>query len=181
MDKIAPDVGSTGQSMTTATNRRAFLTGAFRSPQARLRPPGSADEVSFRDDCNRCGACVTACPRAIVVLDREGLPVIEPARGGCTFCNACIAACPTAALSDDRPWPWRAVVRDACLSFTAITCRACEDFCETRAIRFRPQLGGLATPVIDMALCTGCAECVGACPASAIVLTQTRIQEATPC
>lgn len=164
--------------MTTLGDRRSFLTGSFRSRALPLRPPGSAAEADFQTDCTACGDCLAACPRAILIADAQGRPVIEPARGGCTFCNLCIEACPTDALVADRPWLWRATVKDACLAFNAIACRSCEDFCESRAIRFRPRLGGISAPTIDATLCTGCAECAGACPASSITMIQISPSEA---
>lgn len=100
----------------------------------------------------------------------RGLPSIDPARGGCTFCNACIEACPTEALRADRLWPWRAQLRDSCLAFNAIACSTCADFCTTGAISLHPRRGSAPQPQVDQDRCTGCAECVGACPASAISL-----------
>jgi ferredoxin-type protein NapF len=60
------------------------------------------------------------------------------------------------------------VITNSCLSLNGISCRACEDACDPRAIRFRLMTGGRATPVLDEALCTGCGECAYTCPAGAV-------------
>ncbi len=52
--------------------------------------------------CTGCGACVTACPVAAIVLLSEPAPGgsaglwIDPAT--CTFCGECEAACPELAI-----------------------------------------------------------------------------------
>lgn len=160
--------------MSTASNRRAFLTGAFRrTGTAPLRPLGAANEVAFQRDCTGCGDCLPACPPGIIVMDAGELPIIDPVRGGCTFCGDCIEACPTSALDVGRGWDWRARVKDDCLSMNAITCRSCQDVCEQNAIRFRPAIGGRAVPQVDLDLCNGCGNCVGFCPSSSIELSQS--------
>lgn len=35
-------------------------------------------------------------------------------------------------------------------------------------MRFRPRLGRVAEPEVDLAACTGCGECVAPCPVAAI-------------
>ena len=157
--------------MVDRSKRRAFLRGHFQDTQS-IRPPGAIEWHNFVDQCDRCDACATACPEGIIAFDGEGFPVVEPQAGSCTFCGACTEACPTDALQPEQPWPWKALVSEACLSMGGIQCRACEDHCDQRAIRFRPALGGKTIPQIDMDNCTGCAGCVAPCPVGAISLAR---------
>ena len=157
--------------MTHLASRRAFLTGRRDAPAA-PRPPGALPEPAFRRACTRCGDCVAACPEAVLSVDAEGRPGFEPALGACTFCGRCAEACPGEALSAaPAPYPWIAEAAAGCLSLNGVACRACEDRCDARAIRFRPLLGGRAAPLIDAAACTGCGACVAPCPADAIALS----------
>lgn len=69
-------------------------------------------------------------------------------------------------------WPWTATITDTCLSLGGISCRACEDACEPRAIRFRLMTGGRAAPTLDPEQCTGCGECAFTCPTGAVSFEQ---------
>lgn len=133
-----------------------------------MRPPGA--QAEFHDLCDDCGACSRACPQRIIRRDPSGGPSLSFRRGGCTFCGDCARACPTGALRDDgaAALPWRARILSGCLSYQGVSCRACEDACEPRAIRFRLMTGGRAEPVLDRDACTGCGECAFACPTDAI-------------
>ena len=133
-----------------------------------MYPPGAQD--AFPELCTNCGACVTACPEAIIVKAGSALPTVDFNRGASTFCSACSAACPSGALLPDNTalWPWRAAIQTNCLSFQGVACRACEDACEPRAIRFRLMTAGRAVPEIDRNTCSGCGECAFTCPAQAV-------------
>ncbi len=158
-------------------DRRAFLTGRLRDADP-LRPFGAAREAAFRDHCDGCGSCARACPERVITRDARGLAVFSPARGACTQCGACVSACPTGALSPDNPWLWRAALGSDCLSAAGIACRACEDSCEIRAIRFRPMRGGRARPDIEPDTCTGCGGCIATCPTGALSLALPKRKEA---
>lgn len=156
-------------SMTTKHSRRNFLRGqANGHGPSLMRPPGA--QPDFTDLCEECGGCVRACPEGIAILHDRGGPVLDFTRGACTFCGECTRACGTGALSEESksPWPWYATVTEGCLSLNGISCRACEDACDPRAIRFRLMTGGRAVPVIDEELCTGCGVCAYTCPAGAV-------------
>lgn len=155
--------------MTTRLNRRNVLRGDLtRRQDSVMRPPGA--QPDFRELCDDCGACSRACPEHIIRHSDQGGPEIRFALGACTFCGDCARACPTGALLVEavEEWPWRAVVQTDCLSYRGISCRSCEDACEARAIRFKLQIGGRSTPILDQTQCTGCGECANICPAGAI-------------
>ena len=107
-----------------------------------------------------------------------GFPSVDFGRGECTFCTGCVTACKPAALvrrDDAAPWPYRALIGDACLPRRGVECRVCGDYCAAGAIRFSPRLGGSPLPAVDAERCTGCGACVAPCPTRAI-----RIDEPPP-
>lgn len=75
------------------------------------------------------------------------------------------------------PTPPLAATDAACLARQGIVCRTCGDLCPTGAIRFRPQPGGVAVPLVDAAACTGCGECAPACPVGALTLVEREAAE----
>lgn len=164
--------------MTIETSRRSFLRGAFTGdpagPATLPRPLGAWSEAVFAEACTGCGDCARACPEHLIRRDAAGLAFMDVSQSACTFCGACTEACETGALDADTPFPWRAQAGAGCLSASGVQCRACEDFCDERAIRFRLQTGGRALPEIDTDTCTGCGACIAPCPADAITLIETR-------
>lgn len=147
--------------------RRSFLKGQFEHSDV-MRPPGSVDVSAFPETCTHCGDCAAACPQAIITGDGEGFPIVDLSRRECTFCGACAEVCEAGAILPATGWDWRATVGDSCLSLQAIACRACEDHCDERAIRFQLRTGGRSEPMIDIESCTGCGACAASCPAGAI-------------
>jgi ferredoxin-type protein NapF len=150
-------------------SRRNLLRGRPGSA-APLRPPGAIPEPLFLDNCTSCGDCIAACPQGIVVRGSGDYPEIDFSRGECTFCEHCISACAEDALQlAVRPHFNIALqVHDSCLAQRQVVCQTCGDACSADAIRFRPQIGQVATPGVDAELCTGCGACVSVCPESAI-------------
>ena len=67
----------------------------------------------------------------------------------------------------------KAVIAAACLALNRVVCRTCGESCVPGAIRFRIEAGGISTPQVDREACTGCGDCVTACPVAAITLTAT--------
>ncbi|MDR2614829.1 MAG: 4Fe-4S binding protein [Candidatus Accumulibacter sp.] len=63
-------------------------------------------------------------------------------------------------------------ILSSCLPERGVSCRSCEERCETGAIRFTLRPGQAARPVLDASLCTACGECAAACPVRAIVLPE---------
>ncbi|WP_191090111.1 ferredoxin-type protein NapF [Histidinibacterium aquaticum] len=125
------------------------------------------------EHCTACGACAEACPQNILRIAGGRHAVID-FTAECTFCGACAEACPEEVFDLKRDPPWEAVasVGEGCFEPRGIACRACEDVCEARALRARPQLGGTAVMTVDEESCTGCGACVPICPANAITIRQ---------
>ena len=136
-----------------------------------MRPPWALAEADFIDRCTRCNDCLNACPTRILKAGDGGYPSVDFSAGECTFCGDCLAACQPQALQrhDGQPaWPYKAVIGDTCLPRQGVECRVCGDFCDSRAIRFQPRLGGSPLPELDPEKCTGCGACVAPCPTVAI-------------
>ena len=161
--------------MTTInTARRAFLRG--RSADRDILGPRMPWAVEgFAAVCERCSDCIEACEESVLKKGDGGYPSIDFELGGCTYCGACVEACTHKALdrSIDPPWQLKASIGAGCLSAQGITCRSCGDACDSRAIRFRLELGGRAIPSLDNTLCNGCGSCIATCPTHVI-----QIQEA---
>lgn len=67
-----------------------------------------------------------------------------------------------------------ALIGDSCLAEAGILCRSCGDACPDAAIRFRPRIGMPPEAIVNEAACTGCGECVSACPGETITLGAAR-------
>lgn len=162
--------------------RRSFLRGRFTRPNV-MRPPGALTPEDFAETCTKCDACIKACPEAIIFHDEDGLPKVDLTKGECTFCGVCASVCEPEAILPAEGWNWRAKPTPSCLNLQGITCRTCEDQCEQRAIRFRPQLNGRADITFDSDSCIGCGACAAACPAGAVAFHQITPQhsEEKPC
>ena len=158
-----------------------FLRGDFAGRVLPLRPPWALAEQSFVSVCDRCGHCIDACPTRILQAGRGGFPVVDFSHGECLFCAECLDVCKPGALErihDQSPWSLKASVDpDGCIAFKGVECRSCQDPCEPRAIRMPPRLGGVAVPVIDATLCTGCGACFAVCPAQAVHIEPASVQE----
>lgn len=153
-------------------SRRAFFRGRPR-PRSEIRPPWALAEDAFVDRCTRCNDCITACPTHILIVGDGGYPTVNFQEGECTFCGDCVARCQPKALqrtAEQPPWSIKAVIGEDCLPRQGVECRVCGDFCDTRAIRFSPRVGGSPLPVVDIEKCTGCGACVAPCPTRAVAI-----------
>lgn len=148
--------------------RRAFLFGRTRSERVALRPPYALAEAAFLDACTACDDCINACPSKIIVRGSARYPEVDFKRGECSFCGDCQRACQVGALAGEAP-QWRMQMDSAkCLAHQGVECRVCGESCESRALTFRPQLGGISQPLLDVDACTACGACVAPCPTQAI-------------
>jgi len=157
-------------------SRRDFLRGNIHAKKRVLRPPWAVKSVLFYERCTGCADCVDACPENILQRDPDGYPAVHFSQAGCTFCAECLETCETGALqglrSDtDQAWRHTMQISERCLSIGGVVCRACGDHCEVRAIRFTQLTQGRLLPEINAATCTGCGQCIAACPADAITIT----------
>lgn len=151
---------------------RGRLAAARSAPTPAPRPPWVVgDESRFTTSCTRCDACIAACPEHILQRGDGGYPEVGFKLRGCTECGACARACGPNALvrhEGQAPWAWRIAISDACLARQRVECRVCGEICPHGAIRFRPELGGIAQPRPALETCTGCGACVAPCPTQAI-------------
>src|SRR5574343_983098 len=155
--------------------RRAFFRGKPKA-KVQMRPPWALSEDAFIEGCTRCYECLAACPTHILIKGDGGYPTVDFQDGECTFCGDCVTACRPQALKrlpDQAAWPYKARIGEDCLPRQGVECRVCGDFCEPRAIRFVPRLGGSPLPELDPATCTGCGACVAPCPTVAIQINLT--------
>ena len=154
-------------------SRRAFFRGRPR-PRVEKRLLWALAEGAFIDHCTRCNDCIKACPTRILVVGDGGYPTVDFREGECTFCGDCVTACQPKALlrtEDQQAWPYTASIGEDCLPRQGVECRVCGDFCDARAIRFPPRLGGSPLPEVDTEKCTGCGACFAPCPTVAVTIS----------
>ena len=161
--------------------------GSPADKQKWLRPPGAVAEDEFLDKCQRCGACVTACPaNAIAALNSPDprlaqTPVIRPSIAACVVCEGllCTHACPSGALLpliDPRMIQMGLAVVSAaqCVRSRGESCTECVDKCPLglSAIRFNDA----GPPEVLAEGCTGCGVCELYCPTTpkAIIVEASR-------
>ncbi|MFK0573641.1 ferredoxin-type protein NapF [Endozoicomonas sp.] len=152
-------------------SRRRLLTGS-RQEGTVIRPPWTPVEEDFIEQCRRCGDCVTACETGLLKKGSGGFPEADFSKAGCSFCQSCSDACQYHVIrkTEARPWNIAATITSRCLALNRVHCRTCQEICEADAITFKLQIGGVATPAIDIHLCTGCGECVAPCPVDTITM-----------
>ncbi len=151
-------------------SRRRFF-GSRRSGPASFRPPWSVAEEAFVDACSRCDECVKVCPTGLLKRGDGGFPVADFSAAACTFCGDCARVCATGAIRivpEQKPWAFAIRIGEGCLPRQGVECRVCGEACDAGAIRFRPRVGGVASPDVDFEACTACGACIAPCPVTAI-------------
>lgn len=159
-------------------SRRQFFR--LKKPEdTPLRPPWSLPESDFLDLCQRCNQCVSSCQSGPLIVGSGGYPEADFNKAGCTFCGDCADACKTGALQrNGRPaFQSKPQVQQNCLAQQKVHCRTCSEMCDEEAISFHLSAGSVATPDIDSDQCTGCGECVSACPVDAITMRPENTHE----
>lgn len=158
-----------------------------------IRPPFAINELEFLLACTRCHDCIDACSYQVIFslsakvgIKAAGTPALDLVNRGCHLCEdwPCVTACVPGALKQPepgndgaqteppenetpappqpKPAPKLARARideKACLPYSGPECGACLHSC--------PVPGALTLdmvrPVINEALCAGCALCRAAC------------------
>jgi len=162
--------------MPASISRSQFLSGDFSGTNAPIRPPWALEEAQFVERCTRCSDCIPACEYGLIKEGRGKFPYLDFSVAGCDFCQACVEICKTGALfydagEDPAPWTLKATILPSCLSLNGVICRSCGEACEEKAIRFKLEVGGIARPLLDQELCSGCGECFAVCPIKSIQIS----------
>ncbi|NOR51379.1 MAG: ferredoxin-type protein NapF [Gammaproteobacteria bacterium] len=152
-----------------------LLRGGFDGGVEPVRPPWAIAEELFVELCSRCDHCLPVCPTKILERGRGGFPVVNFKHGECEFCGDCLSVCETGALAREAdstpPWNIKVAISQECIAYRGVVCRSCGEFCDERAIRFRPEIGGISKPSLELDLCSGCGACVAICPVSAVTIS----------
>lgn len=152
--------------------KRSLLSGRLthKSQLVAMRPPWSAQEQEFVNECTQCNQCIEACPTKVIEKGEDGYPKLNFEQDECDFCEACITACPTKAIDNTNPKTnqFYPVLTDSCLAQQNIYCRSCGENCEPQAIKFKYSKGAIAQPQIDLNACIQCGACVSPCPTQAV-------------
>lgn len=124
------------------------------------------------EKCQSCGACVKACPKEVLSLQPETLPVRLLCRAaeegflvsdnckiGCIGCELCKEACKFDAITIQNHLP--VIDREKCTS-----CMICAETCPTGAIW--GDFDNRKIAAIDRDLCIGCTICKRTCRFEAI-------------
>ncbi|WP_167730183.1 ferredoxin-type protein NapF [Terasakiella sp. SH-1] len=161
--------------MEQELSRRTLLFGhsGLTGQDDVIRPPWALTPEDFAKKCTGCGECVSACPEKILKIDTHNLAKVDFSQGECTFCRDCVASCRDGALvmlDPETPWLLDISIEGKCLAMKGVECRACDDQCEPRAIRFKLTPAAVAMPQLNEQECTGCGACISVCPSEAIVL-----------
>lgn len=163
-------------------SRRKFLSGKFREAAAvdvaRVILPPWAEAAAFWEKCTQCGDCIQQCETQVLIKGERGYPEICFTQAECTFCGKCAEICqqPIFRPITTDAWQHKIAIAATCLTQKQVECRSCQDSCEWRAISFKPMLGKVAQPQLDLEACNGCGACVAACPVRAIEMLNTQAE-----
>ena len=152
-------------------SRREFFTRT--KIENLIRPPWS-NINTFNESCTQCNQCIESCPQKIIYLAKDNYPAVSFKNAGCDFCAKCADVCKEGAIDKikNATWKHQLYITENCLAKKGITCRSCVDFCEADAFIIKLKLKGRINISIDTDQCTGCGECISACPENTIVIKQ---------
>jgi len=145
-----------------------------------IRPPGAIAEDRFTALCARCGNCVRACPKKIILPDvgESGLaglltPVLKMDPDYCVeWCHECTKVCPTGAIArlsladkNNIAIGTALVTKQLCLAWEkGQACMVCDEYCPYHSIK-TVKNGEVLCPEVDPEICRGCGFCQAGCPA----------------
>lgn len=138
-----------------------------------IPPPWAVSSELFKKLCNGCGDCVSLCKNNILILQKNGYPYVDFAKGSCSFCGVCAQNCPQGALrqnADIHPWDLDFYITSKCLMQNRVVCNTCAEKCARGAIIFPRSINKDQRPRIISEICDGCGACFGSCPVGAISL-----------
>jgi ferredoxin len=131
-------------------------------------------EQAFRNQCSRCGVCVSVCPADAIKLDPtgaigNGVPYIVASEAPCVACDGlhCMQNCPSGALVftpltdiDMGTAEWRP---GSCTrTVLGDDCKLCVEHCPLGEAAIRLSVEGRVEVVEDG--CIGCGVCEHYCP-----------------
>jgi len=157
-----------------------------------IRPPGSLEEKTFLELCQRCGLCMKVCPTNAInpTLTEAGMagfwtPHLIMTHGHCEYtCTLCGSVCPTGAIEKltgkekiGRPVRIGSayIDRGRCLPWSGNTpCIMCEEVCPVspKSIYLKKSIitgadGNpfeVQLPHVNLKQCIGCGMCENKCP-----------------
>ncbi len=122
--------------------------------------------------CLGYGDCIASCQFDAIEI-KDGIAVIDTV--ACTGCGACQSLCPRnlITIAEQGDYPTAVVVackntmpgaktRKVC-SVGCIACRKCAKACSVNAVTVENNVAR-----IDTSLCTGCGDCLEACPTGSV-------------
>ena len=75
----------------------------MRMSEMSLQTTGFTPEIDL-SRCTKCGACVSACPEGVLVMQANGPAIAYPER--CSYCALCEDACLEAAIRCEMEFAW---------------------------------------------------------------------------
>jgi len=134
-----------------------------------VRPPYFENENDFSNGCIECESkdCATICEEQIIIIQKDGTPILNFSSSGCTYCDECAKACNHGILKIENLKNINLIFSidtAKCMSWNSTMCFSCKDPCLDNAIEFT----AMFKPIIHENLCTSCGFCIGVCPSDAI-------------